>query len=75
MSPSTSMNAQLFSVISSDDFVNDFLSQMTYVNSLKARKASRNDVLNNSLLRELDLRRKLLFKFGKYELEDGEIFE
>jgi hypothetical protein len=32
-------------------------------------------VNNDMIVKEQDLRRKLLFKFGKYELEDGEIFE
>jgi hypothetical protein len=45
--------------------------QEKYMESIKS-KANKNPMLK---YRELDLRRKLLHRIGKYELEEGEIFE
>ena len=45
--------------------------QKKYIDSIKS-KANKNHMLK---YRELDLRRKLLHRIGKYELEEGEIFE
>lgn len=70
---SSFLDPTLFSVISTDEFIQDFLEQLTSSNSYKAKRA--HVKRQNALLKELDLRRKLLFKYGKYELEDGEIFE
>jgi hypothetical protein len=42
-----------------------------YIETMKA-KANNNSRLK---YREIDLRRKLLHRIGKYELEEGEIFE
>jgi hypothetical protein len=67
------LNPALFAVVSSEDFIQDFLEQLTSSNSYKAKQAHMKR--QSALLKELDLRRKLLFKYGKYELEDGEIFE
>ena len=45
--------------------------QKKYIEKVKS-KANKNSRLK---YRELDLRRKLLHRIGKYELEEGEIFE
>jgi hypothetical protein len=45
--------------------------QEKYIETMKA-KANKNPRLK---YREIDLRRKLLHRIGKYELEEGEIFE
>jgi hypothetical protein len=46
-----------------------------YLLKKKQQEFIKYNVHKDLISREQDLRRKLLFKFGKYELEDGEIFE
>ena len=51
--------------------------QMREIKETKESEKLRNEMEKREQLkmRELDLRRKLLHRIGKYELEEGEVFE
>ena len=44
-------------------------------NRLQDHQQNQQQIREANLYKETDLRRKLLYKLGKYELEEGEVFE